>query len=143
MADIGITVSKPGYDLKRAIITGGGVTMPIAPWLVYNSSWILYKIVQTGTISMSIASTSGTARLDSSTVIHTQPLTPMVSMYFSIDGGTTWYGNNGSSTGSSGSPEQRVWISSSATNIEVNAYSENMAAYTLLARYVIYADQGA
>lgn len=144
MRDYGIKVAPAGSEATtRGQMTAGGLA-PDFSTILFSSSFFVYKVLVGGTISYDVPSTlPANSRLDTLTVAHGLGYTPMVVLYFSVDGGTTWFGNNCETEGSTtGQPIRTALGGADSTNIIINVVSSELAAYSLSCRFFALAEVG-
>jgi hypothetical protein len=142
MANFGIKSTVPGYPINTNRLTvAGDVSDPTN--LGFSSSFFAYKVLATGTASSAIASTAGTARSDTITINHSYGYVPLAMLYYSVDGGITYWPSGAETEGASaGTPLRSAQIQSSSTNIVIEIITTNIAAYTINCRWIIYAEVG-
>ena len=149
MSDYGIKVSAPGFNATdnttySAPGDGSGTVSYPAPYgLYFSSGWFLYKVVATGTLSGSVGATGVGGGISTLTLNHSLGYPPMVDLFFSIDGGVSWWANNSETQlSSTGTPLQSASIQSTSTNITVEIFGVSMGAYNITCKYLIYAEPG-
>lgn len=138
---VGIKVSREGYNVGDLHTSYYGNTYARPNELIFSSDWALFKTINTGTVTISVASTSGSSSNTEETIAHGLSYAPAVMIYYTFDG-TDWYTNGSTVTNRFTTTEERfVQCSADTTNLYISIYSANSAAYSVTVRWFVLGEQ--